>query len=168
MSRLCKRSITWAIWLCLVASTGCEDSTPQPRELVVLVGAGKGTTSINLFFPSTIRVRAGDTVTWRINTEGDAHTVTFTDDPEGLDDSVRRPGGEAWEWIINPDVALPTRGSRRTAGNVQRLRLSKLRHVLAVSDAPGCVQLRDLLHEVRHPRLLWVLVARSTSSSEAR
>ena len=73
------------------------------------LGAGKGTTSINLFFPSTIRVRAGDTVTWRINTEGDAHTVTFTDDPEGLDDSVRRPGGEAWEWIINPAVALPTR-----------------------------------------------------------
>ena len=109
MPRLCKRSIVWLVWLCLAASAGCGDSIPQPRELVVLVGAGEGTTSINLFFPSAIRVRAGDTVTWRINTEGDAHTVTFTDDPEGLDDTVRRPGGEAWEWIINPEVALPTR-----------------------------------------------------------
>jgi len=73
------------------------------------VGAGTGTTSINLFFPSTVRVRAGDTVTWKINTEGDAHTVTFTDAPEGLEDSVRRPGGQEWEWTINPEVALPTR-----------------------------------------------------------
>ena len=118
MPRLCKRSIVWLVWLGLVASAGCGDSTPQPRELAVLVGAGKGTTSINLFFPSTIRVRAGDTITWRINTEGDAHTVTFTDDPEGLDDSVRRPGGEALGVDHQPGSSVAHQGSRRATGNV--------------------------------------------------
>jgi plastocyanin len=47
-----------------------------PRNLTVLVGWGRDTESLDAFFPRDIRVRAGDTITWRQNSDS-AHTVTF-------------------------------------------------------------------------------------------
>src|SRR5437763_5955519 len=50
----------------------------QPaRELQVLVGAGQDTVGIDAYLPRELRVRAGDTVTWHINSD-EPHTVAFT------------------------------------------------------------------------------------------
>ena len=90
---------------------------PPSRELSVLVGAGEKTTAINVFFPRSVRIRAGDTVTWRMNTEGDPQTVTFSDQrPE--DDVIPVPtsgaadpffsGGSSMS-MLNPNLLYPTR-----------------------------------------------------------
>ena len=52
----------------------------EPRELNLLVGAGRDTEAIMAFFPRNLRVRVGDTVTWKIDSD-EIHTVTFL--PEG-------------------------------------------------------------------------------------
>jgi plastocyanin len=92
----------------------------------VLVGAGQDTTVVFAFFPSFLRVRVGDTVTWRMN-DDDLHTVTFAagtrvdpqaggvQDPLGPGGSlipalvVPRPGGGPGEAMLNPQVAFATR-----------------------------------------------------------
>jgi len=43
----------------------------------VLVGAGQDTTEVFAYFPMTVRVRVGDTVTWRLNND-ELNTVSFT------------------------------------------------------------------------------------------
>jgi hypothetical protein len=57
--------------LALLALAGCQpvqlQSAAAPREVTVLAGAGQDVVAINAFFPGTIRIRAGDTITWQIN-----------------------------------------------------------------------------------------------------
>lgn len=48
-----------------------------PRNITVLVGAGQDTTEVFAYFPMTVRVRVGDTVTWRLNND-ELNTVSFT------------------------------------------------------------------------------------------
>ena len=48
----------------------------QPRTITVLVGAGQDTTQAFNFFPQTVRVRQGDSITWRINGD-ELHTAGF-------------------------------------------------------------------------------------------
>jgi plastocyanin len=47
-----------------------------PRTLSVLVGAGQDTVAVNSFFPRDVRIRAGDSITWRQNSDS-PHTVSF-------------------------------------------------------------------------------------------
>ena len=118
-----------ALTLVLAACSGeAEPPTPEPtatpetyppRELTVLVGAGKRTAAINAFFPQRLRIRAGDTVTWNMNTEGDPHSVIFTDQPPE-DDVIPVPreggrgdplygGGGPGPSMLNPKILYPTR-----------------------------------------------------------
>src|SRR5688500_15580069 len=60
-------------------STLASPVAQEARELTLLVGAGQDTVSAEGFFPATVRVRAGDRVTWRINSDAD-HTVSFIGD----------------------------------------------------------------------------------------
>ena len=92
----------------LVTSCGRDDSS-APRELRVLVGAGRATASINEFFPAEVRIRTGDTITWRMNADGDPHTVTFTDAPEILIDIIPATDEPAIDLMFNPDLLHPTR-----------------------------------------------------------
>ncbi len=46
------------------------------RNITVLVGTDQDTRQAIGFFPGNLRIRAGDTVTWKINS-GEIHTVTF-------------------------------------------------------------------------------------------
>lgn len=92
------------VLLLLACGTGAE-----PRNLTVLVGAGTGTSAINAYFPSSVRVRSGDTVSWKMNAGADPHTVTFIDQPESLRDIVPMPGGQSSDFIMNPDLLFPTR-----------------------------------------------------------
>lgn len=81
----------------------------EPRELNLLVGAGRDTEAIMAFFPRNLRVRVGDTVTWKIDSD-EIHTVTFL--PEGArvpEFFSSIPGEEPGNFMMNPQVAFPTR-----------------------------------------------------------
>jgi plastocyanin len=115
-------------WLADSALTA-NAAAQGPRNLTVLVGAGQDTSVVFGFFPSTVRVRVGDTVTWRMN-DDDLHTVTFTagvnaDPAAGGEQHPLGPGGEMIPGLIvprpadgppgvmlNPQLAFPTRAPR--------------------------------------------------------
>ena len=81
----------------------------EPRELNLLVGAGRDTEAIMAFSPRNLRVRVGDTVTWKIDSD-EIHTVTFL--PEGArvpEFFSSIPGEEPGNFMMNPQVAFPTR-----------------------------------------------------------
>ncbi|MFQ5813961.1 MAG: hypothetical protein ACE5I2_12375, partial [Anaerolineae bacterium] len=83
---------------------------PQaPRELTLLVGAGEETVAINAFLPETIRIRAGDTVTWKLDSD-EVHTVTFLSGGEEPEVAIPVPGGGPTDLMFDPQVAFPTRG----------------------------------------------------------
>jgi plastocyanin len=101
-------------------------SQPAPRTLTVLVGAGQDTTVLDAYFPTTLRIRAGDTLVWKFN--GDEphhrHTVTFTGGKfpgpfvvasgGGPGEvvptrNVLVPGGPAGQRMFNPVALWPTR-----------------------------------------------------------
>lgn len=84
----------------------------EPRELTALVGAGRDTEAIVTFLPARLTVRAGDTVTWKINTD-EIHTVSFLSGAPvpGIDAPI--PGGGPGDLMLNPQIAFPTRGPVR-------------------------------------------------------
>lgn len=116
-----------ALTLAACSSTS-EPPTPEPtatpeafppRELTVLVGAGERTAAINAFFPQRLNIRAGDTVTWKMNTEGDPHSIIFTDQPPeddvipvpregGRGDLLYSSGGPGPS-MLNPKILYPSR-----------------------------------------------------------
>lgn len=99
---------------------------PAPRTLTVLVGGGQDLTVLDGFFPQHLRIRVGDTVTWKHNGEstGDRHTVTFNGGPfpgpkvplptGGAGEvmpqrNIPVPGGAKEEVMRNPLILFPTR-----------------------------------------------------------
>src|SRR5712691_8568411 len=68
-----------------------------PSELTVLVGAGQDTTQLLNYFPASIRVHTGDTVTWNINGD-ELHSVSFTQNtpfppfPASAQNPIGKPG----------------------------------------------------------------------------
>ena len=80
---------------------------PAPRNLTVLVGEGQDTVVISQFLPKTVRIRAGDTVTWKINTD-ESHTVTFLSGDEPPDFAIPVPGGGPKDLMLNPKAIFPT------------------------------------------------------------
>lgn len=91
----------------LVTSAEAQQAQMAPRIVVVQAGAGQDTVELLAFLPEKIRVRVGDTVTWKF--EGDIHTVTFTTGtkPAGLViPSSQAPPGE-----VIPRVFLPVPGA---------------------------------------------------------
>ena len=99
----------------IVACGDSEDVEEQPtefapRELTVLVGGARGTSSLNEYFPRTVEIRAGDTVTWRMNGNvDDPHTVTFARDLDEVVDIVPRPNGAPGEFIFATTLVDPSR-----------------------------------------------------------
>jgi plastocyanin len=97
-----------------------------PSELTVLVGAGQDTQQLLNYFPASIRVHAGDTVTWNINGD-ELHSVSFTQNadfppfPASSQAPVGRPGeriptfavplpgGGPTDLMVNPLLGFPTR-----------------------------------------------------------
>jgi plastocyanin len=67
----------------IASSGGIGLAKPAPQEarnVTVLSGAGQDTVNLLSFFPQTVRIRAGDTVTWNQNSRA-AHTVSFLGGP---------------------------------------------------------------------------------------
>ncbi len=81
---------------------------PAPRDLTVLVGAGQDTVATVAFFPETVRIRAGDTITWKINSD-ELHSVSFGGEALIGEELVPIPGGGPTEVMLNPGIAFPTR-----------------------------------------------------------
>jgi plastocyanin len=114
----------------VVESTAAFESDPtptevspkplaSPRNLGVLVGAGRDTISISAFFPKNVRLRVGDTITWNNNTD-DTHNVMFVSGEEFPEFNVRvaassanlvigAPAALTPQVIVNPIVANSTR-----------------------------------------------------------
>ena len=107
---------------------GAQTATHAPRTVTVMVGGGQDITVLDGFFPQNLRIRVGDTVTWKHNGEstGDRHTATFIGGPfPGLKAPLptggagqvmpRRnipvPGGQKGENMRNPLILFPTRQS---------------------------------------------------------
>ena len=97
-----------------------EESPPAPAEgryLTALVGGGQDTISLNAFFPSTLRIRAGDTVTWKLNSD-EVRTVSFLGGEQlpaipARADLVAVPGSLNGDLMLNPWSNLPTRPPAR-------------------------------------------------------
>jgi hypothetical protein len=83
-----------------------------PRNVSVQAGAGQDTVDLLAFLPEKVRIRVGDTVTWRF--EGDLHTVSFTTGtkPAGL----VIPSSQAAPGDVIPRVLLPVPGWPNAAG----------------------------------------------------
>lgn len=76
--------------------------------LTVQVGAGQDTTVVSAFFPTTTRVKVGDTVTFRLM-GSEAHTVTFLDDHHQHPAFAIPADDGTTDVLLNPQVAFPTR-----------------------------------------------------------
>ena len=72
---------------------------------------------INTFLPSVLKIRAGDTVTWKINSD-EPHTATFLSGGE----RPAGPGSDAGRGTYRCDAQSPDfllyAGSGRTGGNL--------------------------------------------------
>ena len=91
-----------------LAEAQATPGAQAPRTLNALVGAGRDSEAINAFLPSRLRVRAGDTVAWKINSD-EAHSVTFLSGGDFPEFAVPVPGGGPGELMLNPQAAFPTR-----------------------------------------------------------
>ncbi len=80
----------------------------EPRELNLLVGAGRDTEAILAFFPRNLKIRVGDTVTWKIDTD-EIHTVAFLEPGSPVPNFPVPIPGEDRAAMLNPQVAFPTR-----------------------------------------------------------
>ena len=86
------------------------EATPEaqaPRTLNALVGAGQDTSAVFGFFPSTLRIRAGDTVVWKLNSD-EFQQVVFTSGEEPPEDIIPVPDGSG-RLMFNPENEFPSR-----------------------------------------------------------
>ncbi|MBI3326643.1 MAG: hypothetical protein HYZ81_08070, partial [Nitrospinae bacterium] len=84
-----------------------QQASMAPRTVTVLVGGGQDTIVLDGFFPQKLRIRVGDTVTWKFNGEPThRHTVTLVGGPfPGPKDSAA--GGEPGEVMPGRWVPAP-------------------------------------------------------------
>jgi plastocyanin len=87
-----------------------------PRNLTVLVGGGQDTTELLAFFPMNVRVRQGDTVTWKINAD-EIHTVTFARGAPPQPNWVQWPLGPGGD--LAPPFAIPLPDNNPPTGTTQ-------------------------------------------------
>lgn len=103
----------WSLAVAMLGLAACQPIQPEaasaePREVVVLAGAGQDTVAVNVFFPESVRVHTGDTVTWKINSD-EPHTATFLSGEPRPVDVVPIPGGGPADLMLNPAIFFSTR-----------------------------------------------------------
>ena len=89
----------------------CAPSAPSfpAKSVTVLVGSGKDQAQLAGFFPPTVRIRAGDTINFKLNSD-DPHTVSFTGAAPPPSFVVPAPGSPPPgpntppTLIVNPDI----------------------------------------------------------------
>src|SRR4051812_43601180 len=102
-----------ALGAAMLALASCQPvrpvaPSPAPQDVTVLAGAGQDVVSVNAFFPASVRIRAGDTITWKINSD-EPHSVLFLGGQPMPPDPVPVPDGAADELMLNPLLAFPSR-----------------------------------------------------------
>jgi plastocyanin len=116
-------------WL-LIATFGSHYAAAAPAQqtgpqtFTVLVGTGISTTAGDKpswqgqnFYPGTVTVHVGDTVTWKHNSGAEPHTVTFLGTFTGTldlpipDPAASQPVGAPPKLIFNPMVVNPAGGN---------------------------------------------------------
>lgn len=91
-----------------IGALSARASTRQPGpELQVYLGYGPPTQVVEEFFPRSMRVVEGTTVTWRQETPRN-HTVTFLAGGRIPPDSIRQPEGASLPEMRNPLAEYPT------------------------------------------------------------
>jgi plastocyanin len=119
--------LTWVAIQVDATSAGTASAAPvgQAGTATVLVGAGQDTLQALNFFPMTVRVRQGDTVTWKANGD-ELHTASFVKGvtqwgpgaqqiPLGAPGEMNPgfaapiPGAPPDAFQLNPQLAFPTR-----------------------------------------------------------
>lgn len=152
-------------------------AAPPPRTVNVLAGGGQDTVAPLAFFPEKVRVRAGDTINWKLNADLD-HTVSFTTGatfkertnpsavappgelvPAG---NIPVPGGPQGLTMLNPEQIFPTRKADAPVetysgtGFVSSGRMTKASLIpgtppmpafSATFDTPGTFQYLCLVHQ---------------------
>lgn len=99
----------------------------EPRLLTVLVGAGADTVAVNAFLPSSVTIRAGDTIMWELNQPEEFHTTVFLSGAKTPPVFVPVPGG-ATRTAGQPDISLSHQWSYQAGGSLRRHRLLHLGH----------------------------------------
>lgn len=101
--------------------------TQPPRTLTALVGAGQDTSQVLAFFPAALKVRVGDTVSWKLSGD-EIHTISFVQGVTPQDAAIQdplggpgdlipafyarlTPGGAAQDSTVHPQVFFPTRAT---------------------------------------------------------
>lgn len=99
-----------------IAQTSIQ-ANAEARTVTALVGAGVETVAAIGFYPATLRVHAGDTINWKINSD-EIHTVTFTDGkaPPGNDPAalLQSPLPDAVKGDVVPNFPAPIKGGGPT------------------------------------------------------
>lgn len=95
----------------VVSQLNALDKQAPSDVHTVLVGAGsRSGAEITSFFPSSLTVNAGDTVTFTHNDPTDIHTVTFGPEPYtlGIENNLFSPQGTPPTLFANPLFVLPS------------------------------------------------------------
>jgi plastocyanin len=105
----CRLSLVGA----LLMMVGCqpiqpEAPAPEPQEITVLAGAGQDVIAVNVFLPASVKVRVGDTVTWKIGSD-EPHSATFLSGAPFPPDPVPMPNGGPGDIMLNPESFFSTR-----------------------------------------------------------
>jgi plastocyanin len=160
----------------LVNIAEAQQAKVAPRTVTAQAGAGQDTVELLTFLPEKVRIRVGDTVTWKF--EGDLHTVSFTTGtrPAGLvipssqappGEVIPRgflpvPGGPEGVTMVNPLWVFPTRKADQpvekysgtgfvNSGIMSRTALfpgtPPIQTFSVTFDTPGTFQYLCLLHQ---------------------
>ncbi len=109
------RSLAWLLACALVVGIAAASGTAQAAPMAWKVGIGADSPDHGIqaqdFFPRTITIDAGDTITWTMTADF-AHTVSFLSGARPPDIALPRAGGKL---EFNPLIALP-QGGRTYAG----------------------------------------------------
>jgi plastocyanin len=90
----------------LVNIAEAQQAKVAPRTVTAQAGAGQDTVELLAFLPEKVRIRVGDTVTWKF--EGDLHTVAFTTGTKPA--SLVIPSSQAPPGEVIPRAFLPVPG----------------------------------------------------------
>jgi plastocyanin len=82
-------------------------STPQTYTVLVGSDNVSNGVSISSFFPDTVKIHVGDSITWKANAH-EIHTVTFLAGQKLEDLLIAAPDGMASPFQINPKAGFPT------------------------------------------------------------
>src|SRR4051794_22163581 len=85
------------------SSVNGQDAAPSDTALHVHAGYGGANVTVEEFFPSTIRISEGTTVTWTLGSLRE-HTVTFLAGGPRLQPDISQPEDSELPHMKNPKV----------------------------------------------------------------